>query len=464
MLYNLFFTLMLLFSSGYSMDMTSCRKIGEMNNNINGQPLYSTGLYMCLELPNQKIETKKPNLLDYPTQDNSDDNQFLSNSSISNSQNSTNSTIDMKTLYNSSTVIKNLTNTSTTLLPTTPISVPTTPSSTTTPSPTTTSLPTTTPSPTTTSLPTTPSPTTPSPTTVLPTTPSPTTNKPPDPTTSSPTPSPITRQDLINPTKNQLPNITNTQNEQLDNKKQDLNISLENNPLLPIVITLSSVILLVFCGACCNWLYNKRKIKKISCNKSDKNQEPDIESGEKKNRNSWTFSHTNMAQKKLRAMEQFKKAGNRGTKKKALKPKLEKRANEQKSTPNRKPPNPKVAAAALRGLNNKQKKDVKNTLLEQAKNIPNGKNNPTLQKMLNRLEPHEETDDATKWYQEEFQAELDHLDIMKNRPLTPPPPLPVPTFNQQSQPPVRKVYGNPNNKKSPKMTINEINPESPIRN
>ena len=61
-------------------------------------------------------------------------------------------------------------------------------------------------------------------------------------------------------------------------------------------------------------------------------------------------------------------------------------------------------------------------------------------------------------------AELDHLDIMKNKPLTPPPPLPVPTFNQQSQPPVRKVYGNPNNKKSPKMTINEINPESPIRN
>ena len=36
------------------MDMTSCRKIGEMNNNINGQPLYSTGLYTVLELPNQK--------------------------------------------------------------------------------------------------------------------------------------------------------------------------------------------------------------------------------------------------------------------------------------------------------------------------------------------------------------------------------------------------------------------------
>ena len=198
--------------------------------------------------------------------------------------------------------------------------------------------------------------------------------------------------------------------------------------------------------------------------KPDKNQEPDIESGEKKNRNSWTFSHTNTAQKKLRAMEQFRKAGNRATKKKALKPKLEKRGNDQKSTQNRKPPNPKVAATALRGLNNKQKKDVKDTLLEQAKNMPHGQNNPTLQKMLNRLEPHEETDDTTKWYKEEFQAELDHLDIMKNKPLTPPPPLPVPHFTQQSQPPVRRVYGNPNNKKSPKMTINEINPESPLRN
>ena len=102
----------------------------------------------------------------------------------------------------------------------------------------------------------------------------------------------------------------------------------------------------------------------------------------------------------------------------------QKKANEQKSTPNRKPPNPKVAAKALRGLNNKQKNAVKDTLLEQAKNMPHGQNNPTLQKMLNRLEPHEEKDDATKWYQEEFQAELDHLDIMKNKPLTPPPPLP----------------------------------------
>ena len=106
MIRNVFFTLMLLLASGYSKDMMNCRKLGEMSNNINGLPLYSTGLYMCLELPNQEVESINPNLLDY-SKDTSDDDQFLSNSSISNSQNSTNSSLDINTLYNSSHVIKN---------------------------------------------------------------------------------------------------------------------------------------------------------------------------------------------------------------------------------------------------------------------------------------------------------------------------------------------------------------------
>ena len=110
MIRNAIFTLMLLLSSGYSKDMTNCQKLGEMNNNVNGQLMYSTGLYMCLELPNQKVEPTKTNLLDYPNKDNSDDNQFLSNSSILNSQNFTNSSLDINTLYNSSNVIKNNTN------------------------------------------------------------------------------------------------------------------------------------------------------------------------------------------------------------------------------------------------------------------------------------------------------------------------------------------------------------------
>jgi len=482
MIRNAIFTLMLLLSSGYSKDMTNCQKLGEMNNNINGQLMYSTGLYMCLELPNQKVEPPKTNLLDYPKQDNSDDNQFLSNSSILNSQNFTNSSLDINTLYNSSNVIKNNTNlttdifspsSTTTFIPstTTPSPITTTPSPspiTTTPSPiTTTPSPiTTTPSQTTTPLPT----TTPSPST--------TTKKPPDPITTTKPPDPVTpsSKPIDNlPDKTNLYN--NTQQSEYYNETPSPKVALENNPLLPIVITLSSIIILVFCCACCRFLYNQKKIKKIFTNNNantDKKEEPDLESGEKKNRNSWTFSHKNMAQQKLRAMEQFKKSsrGKNRIKKPEMKPRLKPISKQQQDLLNKErkqktPPDPKIAAAALKGLSRENKKKVRETLMERARDIPGGKNNPSLQKMLSRFPetPTEQMDDTTKkWYKEEFQAELDHIDIMNNKPLTPPPPLPVPTFNQQTQPPVRKVYGNPNNKSSPKMTINEINPESPVRN
>ena len=469
---------MLLLSSGYSKDMSNCRKLGEMNNNINGLPLYSTGLYMCLELPNQEVEPVNPNLLDYSNKDISDDDQFLSNSSIPNSQNSTNSSLDINTLYNSSHVIKNITNNSISLT-STPSSVPTMPSTTTPSHITTTPSPiTTTPSPVTT----TPSPitTTPSPTTTpLPTTTSPssTIKKSPDPITTKP-PDPVTpsSKPIDNfPDKANLQN--NTQQSEHYNKSPEFQVTLENNPLLPIVITLASVILIVCCIACVKFLYNQKKIKKIFTNntvKTDKKEEPDLESGEKKNRNSWTFSHKNMAQQKLRAMEQFKKSsrGKNRIKKPEMKPRLKQVSKKQQEFINKQnaqktPPDPKIASAALKGLSRENKKKVRETLMERAKDIPGGRNNPSLQKMLNRFPetPTEDMDDTTKkWYKEEFQAELDHLDIMNNKPLTPPPPLPVPTFNQQTQPPVRRVYGNPNNKSSPKMTINEINPESPIRN
>jgi len=438
------------------MDMTSCRKIGEMNNNINNMPLYSMGVYMCLELPGQENSVPKANLLDFSETRDNNNIKNLSNTTILNYQNHThfiNSTKNIESWNNSSNVTKNSTNiTPTTTTTSTSTSVPTTPSSTTTPPTTTTTTPSST---TSTSVPTTPSSTT---------TPPPT-NKPPDPTTNSPTPSPVTRQEPIITTKNQPSNINNTQNSNNFNNNPSPSVKLEDNPLLPIVITLLSILVLACCGVCCKWVYNKRKLQKISCNKSDKKEEPDIESGEKKNRNSWAFSHKNVAQKKLRAMEQFKKAGNRATKKKVLKPKLARTQEQQKSIPNRAPPNAKAAANKLRTLNNKHKKNVRDTLLEQSKTIPHGTNNPTLQKMLNRLEPHEENADTKKWYKEEFQAELDHLDVINNRPLTPPPPLPVPNFNQQSQPPVRKVYGNSQNKNSPKMIVREIvNPESPSEN
>ena len=419
--------------------MMNCRKLGEMSNNINGLPLYSTGLYMCLELPNQEVDPVNTNLLDY-SKDNSDDEQFLSNSSISNSQNSTNSSLDINTLYNSSHVIKNNTNLTTNIFSPSPIT-------------------------------TTPSPSTPLQTTTSPTTPSTlsTTKNPTEPVT--PSSNPIDNL----PDKSNLQN--NTQESEHYNKSPSPRVTIENNPLLPIVITLISIILLVFCCACCKFLYNQKRIKKIFTNntvKTDKKEEPDLESGEKKNRNSWTFSHKNMAQQKLRAMEQFKKSSKFKTrsKKQEMKPRLKPVSRKQQEFVNKQnaqktPPNPKIAAATLKGLSRENKKKVRETLMERAKNIPGGKNNPNLQKMLNRFPetPTEDMDNKTKkWYKEEFQAELDHLDIMNNKPLTPPPPLPVPTFNQQTQPPVRRVYGNPNNKSSPKMTINEINPESPIRN
>ncbi len=473
MIRNVFFTLMLLLASGYSKDMMNCRKLGEMSNNINGLPLYSTGLYMCLELPNQEVESVNTNLLDY-SKDTSDDDQFLSNSSISNSQNSTNSSLDINTLYNSSHVIKNNTNLTTNIF--SPSSTTTFIPSTTTPSPiTTTPSPiTTTPAPITTTLApitTTPAPSTPLQTTTSPTTPSTlsTTKNPPEPVT--PSSNPIDNL----PDKSNLQN--NTQESEHYNKSPSPKVTIENNPLLPIVITLISIILLVFCCACCKFLYNQKRIKKIFTNntvKTDKKEEPDLESGEKKNRNSWTFSHKNMAQEKLRAMEQFKKSSKFKTrsKKQEMKPRLKPVSRKQQEFVNKQnaqktPPNPKIAAATLKGLSRENKKKVRETLMERAKDIPGGKNNPNLQKMLNRFPetPTEDMDNKTKkWYKEEFQAELDQIDIMNNKPLTPPPPLPVPTFNQQTQPPVRRVYGNPNNKSSPKMTINEINPESPIRN
>ena len=276
------------------MDMTSCRKIGEMNNNVNNQPLYSMGVYMCLELPGQQNTVPDTNLLDFSETRNNNNIKNLSNSTILNSQNHThfiNSTKNIESWNNSTNItLTTTTNISYTPSPTTTsTSVPTTPSLTTTPSPTTITQV-----------------ITPSPTTVKPTTLAPSTNEPPDPTTNSPTPSPVTRQEPDNPIKSNIP-INNTQNSETFHNNPPPNIKLEDNPLLPIVITLLSILALAFCGVCCKCLYNKRKLKKISCNKSDKKEEPDIESGEKKNRNSWTFSHKNVAQKNCVLWNNLKK-------------------------------------------------------------------------------------------------------------------------------------------------------------
>ena len=451
MIKGMLLTLLLLFSSGYSKNINNCQKLGEMNNNINGQPLYSMGLYMCLELPTQEISPSKTKLLENSKPGNFSIDKILSNSSNLNSQNITNlKNINetLRSLANSSNVIKNDTSPS-------PLSSLYAPSPYFSPSPSSDLL---SPSPS--------SSTTPS--SVTTTTPSPNENKPPDITT----PSSISRNNNIEPIKNI--ELNNTQNNSPYSGSPSSQVSLENNPLLPIVIILLSVILLVICGGIGVYIYKRKKECKIFANtkkKPDEKEEPDIESGEKKNRNSWTFSHRNVAQKKLRAMEQFKKRGKgqgRG-----LKPKLAKipiNQQQQTTTTKRvgKPPNPQIAAKALSGLKKEQKKRVRDTLLEQAQKMPRGTDNPRIKKLLEKFpedSPTQNMDgDTKKWYTEEFQAELDHLDILNNKPLTPPPPLPVSNFHQEKQPPIRKVYANPQNQSSPKMTINEINPESPVRN
>ena len=86
--------------------------------------------------------------------------------------------------------------------------------------------------------------------------------------------------------------LNNTQNNSPYNESPSAQVSLENNPLLPIVIILLSVILLVIFGGVGVYIYKRKKEGKVFANskkKSDEKEEPDIESGEKKNRNSWTF-------------------------------------------------------------------------------------------------------------------------------------------------------------------------------
>ena len=114
--------------------MTSCRKIGEMNNNINNMPLYSMGVYMCLELPGHENSVPNTNSLDFSeTRNNNIKN--LSNTTILNSQNITKL---VQPIYNSSNTTINLNISNSSSISYT--SVPTTPSSTT-PSPTTTTSP-----------------------------------------------------------------------------------------------------------------------------------------------------------------------------------------------------------------------------------------------------------------------------------------------------------------------------------
>jgi len=51
MLKNVLFVSSLFFSFIYGKNIDYCNKIGSMQNSINNSPMYSMGIYMCLELP-----------------------------------------------------------------------------------------------------------------------------------------------------------------------------------------------------------------------------------------------------------------------------------------------------------------------------------------------------------------------------------------------------------------------------
>ena len=98
--HNILYVFVLLFSTVYSTNLAGCRKIGEISNNINNQPLYSTGLYMCLELSDQNLLGDKiNNNLVFSETNNLKPITNLSTSKILNSKNLTNTTNKFNASY-----------------------------------------------------------------------------------------------------------------------------------------------------------------------------------------------------------------------------------------------------------------------------------------------------------------------------------------------------------------------------
>ena len=415
--HNILYVFVLLFSTVYSTNLAGCRKIGEISNNINNQPLYSTGLYMCLELSDQNLLGDKiNNNLVFSETNNLKPITNLSTSKILNSKNLTNTTNKFNASYITEEVQKNITNNGPSIISS--------------PSPVISS----------------PSPVISSPSPVVSppviTSPSPIVSPP---VISSPSsvisPSPILSSS-INPTPkipeevNISPSIVNLTSK---NNTKDL-IDMEINPLLPTVITLSSILVIVSCILLGRYIYNKKREHKVftsknneSPQKTDNNIESDIETGEKKRVDTQLFSHKNNMKSKLHSIKRFKTRGKIA------------RNNKEK---NKRPMPPDSNQEKLSEKN--QKKRVREILIERSKKLPGGENNKNIKKLLTRLSVNETKNSIEK---------LDHIDIINNAPINPPPPLPpLPqediTIKSQDS---HTIYQNPNNNLSPKMLVNDIN-------
>mgnify|MGYP005623866553 CR=1 FL=1 len=425
--HNILYVFVLLFSTVYSTNLAGCRKIGEINNNINNQPLYSTGLYMCLELSDQNLLGDKiNNNLVFSETNNLKPMTNLSTSKILNSKNLTNTTNKFNASYISEEVEKNTTNNDPSLVISSPVISSPSPDIS---SPVVSSPDISSPSPIISSPVISPSPVISSPSPVI-SSPSPVISSPSPILSSSIKPTPKIPEEV-----NISPSIVNLTSK---NNTRD-SIDLEINPLLPTVITLSSILVLVSCILLIRYIYNKKREHKVftsknteSQQKTDNNIESDIETGEKKRGGTQLFSHKNNMKSKLHSIKRFKTTG------KIV------RNNKEK---NNRPPDSNQVKLSEKN----QKKRVREILLERSKNIPGGENNKNIKKLLTRLSVNGTKNSIEK---------IEHIDIINNVPIYPPPPLPPPlpqediTIKSQDS---HIIYQNPNNNLSPKMLVNDIN-------
>tara|TARA_B100001057_G_scaffold434393_1_gene464014 strand:- start:485 stop:1948 length:1464 start_codon:yes stop_codon:yes gene_type:complete len=461
-------------------NLRNCKRVWGMSNTINNIPMYSTGLYMCVEATDGSI-LALPETLNPPTDiktivkhvKNSSNftnhSKFLSNSSNLNFFNNTNKTFHLQNFTNNTNISSNISihnlatspsgSTTTTSIPTTTTTTTTTSSTSTSPTTATTktNVITTTPS---NSITTTPS-------AVFTTT-----------QVIGPAPSPTHNIDNIdNNYPSRLFNETNKNEEDINNEKEEM------NPLLPTVIILSSIVGCCILSGIGFYVYKNGCCRGKKCSKTlpeaQAEKVHDLESGEKnenKNRNSWTVMTTTLkTRKKLKELQSYKN-------KKALKPKLKSstkaQIEKQKKVVNvKKYPNQPPGMGGIRHIETKKRdnKLVRSHMEEQASRIPGGLNNASLQRMMKRFpkSPRQKkldsmnldmSSDQQKWYKDQFGNELNSM--IDNPPYTPPalppnepPPPPPDTARKQMNEIKRVVYGNKQNDNSPKMTIRELNPE-----
>ena len=458
-------------------NLRNCKRVWGMSNTINNIPMYSTGLYMCVETPDGSV-LALPDSVNPPEEIKSivkqvknssnftNHTKFLSNSSNSNFFNNTNKTFHIQNMSDYTNVSTNVSNyylaPSLSVSTTTPIPTTTT---------TTTSITSTTPSPVTTTtnlITTTPSSITTTPSAVFTTT-----------QVIVPAPSPTHNIDNID--NNYPSRLFNETNKNADNNLN--NEKEEMNPLLPTVIILSSIVGCCILSGIGFYVYKNGCCRGKKCSKTlpeaQAEKVHDLESGEKnenKNRNSWTVMTTTLkTRKKLKELQSYKN-------KKALKPKLKSstkaQIEKQKKVVNvKKYPNQPPGMGGIRHIETKKRdnKLVRSHMEEQASRIPGGLNNASLQRMMKRFpkSPRQKKLDSMnldmsseqqKWYKDQFGNELNSM--VDNQPYTPPalppngpPPPPPDTARKQMNEIKRVVYGNKQNDNSPKMTIRELNPE-----